>query len=661
MRVLALLPVFSGAPPTGAHVTTREFVHGLVAAGHQVDVVTTTAGAPAPVRPEDGVRVWPLGYWWRATQAVRPELVISHHGDRRAPGIVAQVRDVPHLLLVHGMSNNRQLGRPRLAWFPSQACRAHYRGYRGPALVLPPPIDPGRYRTKPGRLVTLNGNSAAKGADVLAAVAAELPDTRFLVVRGSGRPVPLDLPNVGLVERMDPRELYAQTRLLLMPSAKESYGRVGVEAMLSGIPVIAAPLPGIREALGDAAVYVPRDDPGRWAAEIRRLADPGAYAAAAATARAHGAGLGYEENLRAFTAACMEVKKDRPPPVRRRQAPAPRTDVVAWVHYSVPYRRAGSETMLQTLMRALQNVGMRVLVVVSEMPEAPAAWEVDGVPHRRADATAARSLIRDLRPKVMVSHHGFAERTLALARQLRARSVLLMHSDFDINARALRLRPDLCVYNTEWVVRSLAPRYSEVRRVPSLIVHPPVLPDEHRTPRTGDHVTLVNMSRDKGVDTWHAVAEQLPYVPFLGVIGAHGPQVLDPRPPNVHVIGQTSNMRDDVWARTRILLAPSLYESYGMAAVEALASGIPVIAHPTPGLEEALGDAGLFLDRRDAAAWADAVAELHPGGRPYRRASAAARTRSAFLADQAREELKLWVDAVTDLTGHSRLLTPEEA
>ncbi|MYR62707.1 hypothetical protein GTY54_43070, partial [Streptomyces sp. SID625] len=231
MRVLALLPVY-GPTPTGAHVTTRQYVHGLVAAGHQVDVVTTTVTLPATVRTEDGVRVWPLGYWWRASQTVRPELLLSHHGDRRAAGLVPQVRGVPHVLLVHGMSSNRYLGRPALAWFPSQACRAHHTGYRGPALVLPPPVDPGRYLTTPGQSVTLNGHSQAKGADILAAVAAELPGTRFLVVRGSGQPVPLEhLPNVELVDRMDPRRLYARTRLLLMPSARESYGRVGVEAM----------------------------------------------------------------------------------------------------------------------------------------------------------------------------------------------------------------------------------------------------------------------------------------------------------------------------------------------------------------------------------------------------------------------------------------------
>ncbi|MFI5690134.1 hypothetical protein [Streptomyces sp. NPDC051636] len=173
-----LLPVY-GPTPTGAHVTTREYLGGLVAAGHQVDVVTTSSGQPAAVRTEDGVRIWPLGYWWRAAQTSRPDLVISHHGDRRAPAIPAQVRGVPHLLLVHGMSATRHLGQPTLAWFPSQACRDHYPAYRGPSLVLAPPVDPERYRTTPGRLVTLNGSTAGKGADVLAAVAEQLPNMRL--------------------------------------------------------------------------------------------------------------------------------------------------------------------------------------------------------------------------------------------------------------------------------------------------------------------------------------------------------------------------------------------------------------------------------------------------------------------------------------------------
>ncbi|MFJ8852366.1 glycosyltransferase [Streptomyces sp. NPDC102437] len=325
MRIVVLLPVYGrSALPTGAFVTSYEYVRGLVAAGHQVQVVTTIK-EPGEPRTEDGVRVWPLRDWRRAVRAARPELLITHHGDRKAARIVSQAASIPHLLMVHGMSDDRNLGRPGLVWYPSAACRGHYPDHHGQALVLPPPIDPGRYRTTPGTMVTLNGSTVAKGADVLAAVAAHLPETRFLMVRAAGHTPdgPLS-PNVVVADRTDPRHIYAQTRVLLMPSTTESYGRAGVEAMLSGIPVLAAPLPGIREALGDAATYIPREDTGRWVAELRRLTDPAAYAAAAARCRAHADGLDYAGNLRAFEAACRSLRPRhvRPPgPAVRPPAP----------------------------------------------------------------------------------------------------------------------------------------------------------------------------------------------------------------------------------------------------------------------------------------------------------------------------------------------------
>ncbi|WP_406740731.1 glycosyltransferase family 4 protein [Streptomyces atratus] len=308
MRVLVILPVYGqGALPTGAFVTSYEYVRGLVAAGHTVDVVTTIK-EPGDVRLEAGVRVWPLRYWRRAVQASQPELLISHHGDRKAPRIVAQSGRVPHLLMVHGMAEDRDLGRPAMAWFPSQACRDHYPAYRGRTLVLPPPIDPGRYQVTPGSMVTLNGSTAAKGADVLAEVAARLPETRFLVVRAAGHEPGPQLPNVTVVDRADPRTVYARTRVLLMPSTTESYGRAGVEAMLSGIPVLAAPLPGIREALGAAATYIPRSDTARWAGELRRLTDPAAYTDASVRARDHAERLDYGANLAEFEAACRSLR-----------------------------------------------------------------------------------------------------------------------------------------------------------------------------------------------------------------------------------------------------------------------------------------------------------------------------------------------------------------
>ncbi|MFD3612385.1 glycosyltransferase family 4 protein [Streptomyces atroolivaceus] len=652
MRVLAVTPVYDQVPPAGAFVTTREYVRHLVAAGHAVDVVTTVKEPDAEPRLDGGVRVWPLRYWRRAVRAARPQVIVSHHRDSKGARIVAQTPGVPHLLMVHGMSDDQDLGHPDVAWFPSRACRAHYAAYRGRTVVLPPPVDPELYRTTPGELVTLNGSTQAKGADVVAEIATRMPGTRFLMVRTPRREDPPVPSNVELIDRTDPRQVYARTRILLAPSVSESYGRVGVEAMLSGIPVLAAPLPGMREALGRAATYVGRGDVARWVKEIRRLAAPDVYTAASATALAHAQAVDYAGSLRGFEEACLRLL-----PAEQRRGPAPRpparvrapgppeaADVVAWVHYGVPYRRAGSETMLHTMMRALAEAGTSVLVICSEMPEAPAAWDVDGVPYVQLSADAAEPLIRRMRPKALVTHHHYASAAITLSRSVGARSVLLVHNDHE--QPALGLAPDLCVYNTEWVRQSLAEQHPRLDQVPALVVHPPVIPQEHRAPRTGKHVTLVNLNRHKGVGTWRRAAAMLGTLPFLGVTGAHGAQVTRPASRNVRIIPQTSNMRRDVWARTRVLTAPSIYESFGMAAVEALASGIPVVAHPTPGLQEALGEAGTFVDRADVPAWVAAIRTLHRDGPERARAVAAAYERSAFLAEQSRRELALWVDAV---------------
>lgn len=663
MRILVLLPFYDQVPPTGAYVTTREYVQHLAVAGHPVDVVTTGKGHGEP-RTEGGVRVWPLRYWRRAVSVSQPNLLISHHRDQRARQIVAQAPDVPHLLMVHGMSLDLDLGRPGLAWFPSHACRDHYSAYVGRSVVLPPPIAPERYRTEPGALVTLNGSTTAKGADVLAEVAEQMPDTPFLVVRTPRRDDPPMPDNVELVGRTDSRQVYARTRILLMPSQLESYGRAGVEAMISGIPVLASPLPGLREALGTAATYIAREDTSRWVDEIRRLSAPAAYRVASTAAVAHVETLDYAGGLSAFDEACASLLPARPATRRTQRRPTralvvaasagplPAAEVVAWVHYGVPYRRAGSETMLHTMMRAVKDAGTSVLVICSEMPEAPALWDVDGVPYAQLGRAAAEATIRQMRPKVLVTHHEFSVSAVALAKTLGARSVLLLHNDFE--QPALELAPDLCVYNAEWVMKSLATRYPQVDQAGALVVHPPVIPEEHRVPRPGTHVTLVNLSRDKGVDTWRGAAVMLGSLPFLGVMGAHGKQVLRPVRGNVRIISQTSNMRRDVWARTRILTAPSIYESYGMAAVEALASGIPVIAHPTPGLREALGDAGTFIERSDVRAWVAAIRAMYRDGPERARKVEAARARSAFLADQSRRELALWVEAVANAaSGHS--------
>jgi glycosyltransferase involved in cell wall biosynthesis len=69
---------------------------------------------------------------------------------------------------------------------------------------------------------------------------------------------------------------------------------------------------------------------------------------------------------------------------------------------------------------------------------------------------------------------------------------------------------------------------------------------------------------------------------------------------------------DQLWLYNacRLYLNPSLYEGFGLPALEALACGAPAIVADTSSLPEAVGDAARLLPPRDVGAWADAIEEL---------------------------------------------------
>ncbi|MCX4095527.1 glycosyltransferase [Nocardia sp. alder85J] len=164
----------------------------------------------------------------------------------------------------------------------------------------------------------------------------------------------------------------------------------------------------------------------------------------------------------------------------------------------------------------------------------------------------------------------------------------------------------------------------------------------------------MNLNPDKGGELFWQIAAWTPSWNFLGVRGAHGQQIMPaPRLPNCEVAeGVTGKqMRTHVYSRSRVILMPSLYESWGRVAIEAYASGIPVIAHPTPGLVEALGEAGIFAYRDDLNAWTHALMSLQDP-KNWEKASRRARARSDELSANA--DLDLWCAAVESLHDANR-------
>lgn len=309
LRILAHSPGYPPHAHGGAEITLHVVAEDLRRRGHEVRVLVDEEHGH---RTLDGIDV--LGNDSRARRADLYQwcdLVIAHLGSHhRAIRLAARYgRPFVYYVQIGGTPMRAGFGTPALTVFSSDFVRAQFPAARN-TIVLHPPIDGAKYRTVPGDAITLVNMNAIKGAATFFALAERLPEHRFLGVRGWGPqqlpdPLPGNVEIVGPVDDM--RAVYARTRVLLVPSTYEAYGRVALEAAASGIPTIAHPTPGVEEAMGDAATYVDRDDLDGWVAAIERLDDPVAYLHASGAAADRFSALDARPELDDLERALMEV------------------------------------------------------------------------------------------------------------------------------------------------------------------------------------------------------------------------------------------------------------------------------------------------------------------------------------------------------------------
>lgn len=177
------------------------------------------------------------------------------------------------------------------------------------------------------------------------------------------------------------------------------------------------------------------------------------------------------------------------------------------------------------------------------------------------------------------------------------------------------------------------------------VLHP-MMPKLNRT-KNGKYITLVNCNENKGGHIFTKLASRLPQYEFMGVFGGYGEQITV-QAPNLRYLPNGTDM-SDVYAQSRLVLVPSTFESFSQVALEAMICGIPVIANPTKGLKENLGDAGIFIDKNDFEKYVSNIVLLLDNKTAWQRQSDLCYNRSLCLFEKQSDELKrfdIWLSKI---------------
>lgn len=169
--------------------------------------------------------------------------------------------------------------------------------------------------------------------------------------------------------------------------------------------------------------------------------------------------------------------------------------------------------------------------------------------------------------------------------------------------------PIIVVYNSHMTQDSLPTLHNNMRMIPyvdtSKFKNLRINTIENHT------VCLINCNKNKGGDLLIDLARKMPTTQFVGVKGGYSNQVIDPNPPKN--LSYIENQKDitGVFKKIGILIMPSINETWGRTAVEAMAAGVPVIHSEAPGLVECVSGAGILCNNDDIDAWMRAIEHLN--------------------------------------------------
>lgn len=318
MRILFATPhTYLPQGTGGLEINTHVLARALIRAGHEVRVfcavhdtplyrsrrmVTKLFGRTILSDMRMGYPVhrarYPVLSAAEAVAVARPDVVVAQGWNAAELARAFCAAGVPALVYAH----NAQQPGPADAGIDiiaNSRFTASLHKDRNVIGIVPPLIEPHAYRVTSSREAILFVNPIPqKGLAIALDLARSRPDIPFDFFeawllspkqRADARRLTAGLANISWHPAIsDMRQAYRRARLVLFPSAMETWGRVASEAHISGIPTLGSDRGALPDTIGPAGLCLPFDAPlAEWKWALSRLWDDqechDAYAAAALT------------------------------------------------------------------------------------------------------------------------------------------------------------------------------------------------------------------------------------------------------------------------------------------------------------------------------------------------------------------------------------------
>jgi len=302
----------------------------------------------------------------------------------------------------------------------------------------------------------------------------------------------------------------------------------------------------------------------------------------------------------------------------------------------------GSELSIHTACRELIKRGHQIIVIADD--RRPRHYLTEDVPVYGVAPKSVLQIMNKLHKKhkfdVIITQLIYSPEALRWGKEKNIPTIYFIRNNemkLDLSPSS-PYYPTILIANSQFIkLRSREKWKRNIRLIYPFIDLTKFIPNK----KNPIYITMINPLIIKGGEILYKLAQRFPNKKFLAVMGwtglrnrdsfkwerrqweliakahndhnVHPPEEVDfSNLKNVETLKGVKDMRF-VYAKTRILLFPSIWdEAFGRSIVEALASGIPVIANNVGGIEETgIKEGGILLDKESPLKkWVKAIKKL---------------------------------------------------